>query len=351
MTDPTPETARYRNRTAVVDAIQWTGSNAEELRAFCGPDFDGIAPEDRTEDPEQTAMVRTHEHGGWLGLKPTDWVLKHGEGRFSSARDQGFRETWEPVPAVVPPADQTALRERIARAIFGAHSPGIDVWDAVDRHGKAVCRVEADAVLAVLPVSGRAATLLWAADRYEVILASQAAEHSTDPRYYQGVHDVILGLRRLAGEAEHDEAWDVPDARPGTTDHTLLRRRAGAQSRETCANCHGSGLDPRCNGEFDCPDCAPARAARQDPTPDGCGCPHPVDEHSVYGCADGCGCEWMPKKPPMDPVHILGIGAERDDPTQCSGEEGFCPEHGYHRHSLKQNPAVSSGQPDTDGEA
>lgn len=27
---------------------------------------------------------------------------------------------------------------------------------------------------------------------------------------------------------------------------------------------------------------------------------------------------------------------EPSDPTQCSGEEGFCPEHGYHRHSLKQ---------------
>jgi hypothetical protein len=28
--------------------------------------------------------------------------------------------------------------------------------------------------------------------------------------------------------------------------------------------------------------------------------------------------------------------AEPSDPTECSGEEGFCPEHGFHRHSLKQ---------------
>lgn len=27
---------------------------------------------------------------------------------------------------------------------------------------------------------------------------------------------------------------------------------------------------------------------------------------------------------------------EPPDPTQCSGEEGFCPEHGFHRHSLKE---------------
>ena len=36
---------------------------------------------------------------------------------------------------------------------------------------------------------------------------------------------------------------------------------------------------------------------------------------------------------------MLGISAdepEATDPTQCSGDEGFCPEHGYHRHALKQ---------------
>jgi hypothetical protein len=42
----------------------------------------------------------------------------------------------------------------------------------------------------------------------------------------------------------------------------------------------------------------------------GCACPHPADEHSIYGCADGCGCAWMPKRKPMDPVHILGVEAE-----------------------------------------
>lgn len=55
----------------------------------------------------------------------------------------------------------------------------------------------------------------------------------------------------------------------------------------------------------------------QQPEPDtetrpGCTCSHPDTEHSIYGCADGCACEWMPKRrkrPPMDPVNILGIEA------------------------------------------
>ncbi|MEV5184217.1 hypothetical protein AB0K88_31195 [Streptomyces werraensis] len=38
---------------------------------------------------------------------------------------------------------------------------------------------------------------------------------------------------------------------------------AGARQDETCTNCDGSGLDPRYNGEFACPDC-PAAGARQD---------------------------------------------------------------------------------------
>lgn len=27
-----------------------------------------------------------------------------------------------------------------------------------------------------------------------------------------------------------------------------------------------------------------------------CACAHPRDEHTVYGCADGCACEWLPKR-------------------------------------------------------
>ncbi|MEU9865511.1 hypothetical protein AB0D99_32045 [Streptomyces sp. NPDC047971] len=27
-----------------------------------------------------------------------------------------------------------------------------------------------------------------------------------------------------------------------------------------------------------------------------CRCKHPADEHSIYGCEDGCACEWMPKR-------------------------------------------------------
>jgi hypothetical protein len=114
MTETTdPQADRYRNRTEMIEAVQWTGDNADQLRAFCGPDFDTIAPEDRTEDPDETAAVRTHLHGGWLGLKPGDWVLKY-EDHFTATSDEAFRAVWEPdapAPDVVA-AIVAALQER-----------------------------------------------------------------------------------------------------------------------------------------------------------------------------------------------------------------------------------------------
>ncbi|MFB6696349.1 hypothetical protein [Streptomyces rubiginosohelvolus] len=47
-----------------------------------------------------------------------------------------------------------------------------------------------------------------------------------------------------------------------------------------------------------------------------CGCPHPVDEHSVYGCAEDCACEWMPPKTgavcPSPETHNWGCGCPTD---------------------------------------
>lgn len=103
---PQPETARYRHRTPEVEAVQWTGSNAEELRAFCGADFDEIDLDDRAEDPDETAAVREGKHGTWRGLRPGDWVVRLDEGLYEfSAAD--FAERYEPA-GVAPAPDQTA---------------------------------------------------------------------------------------------------------------------------------------------------------------------------------------------------------------------------------------------------
>jgi signal transduction histidine kinase len=143
--------------------------------------------------------------------------------------------------AVRPPAtDRTALREAVAGALASADgwrfAAGFEFGHMSDSL-TGTYRKLADAVLAVLPEpadrsalvaerdalgreadrlrkdwvemrtraeraeANRAAVLREAADRYEEILASASAEHSSDPRYYTGVRDVILGLRRMTAEA------------------------------------------------------------------------------------------------------------------------------------------------------
>jgi hypothetical protein len=117
-----PQTARYRHRTTEVEAVQWTGSNADQLRAFCGRDFDGMDP-----------------------MEPGDWVVKADED-FLVFSPVDFATYYEPATAVAAPAE-TALRDRIA-ALF-RHPPG------VERLGDATPGEIADAVMAEFPDTAR----------------------------------------------------------------------------------------------------------------------------------------------------------------------------------------------------
>jgi hypothetical protein len=189
VTDQT-ETARFRHRTTEIEAVQWTGSNADALRAFCGPDFDEIEPEDRTENPDASAAVRESKHGTWRGLEPGYWVVKIGE-EFYEESPADFAAQFEPVPSAVPapaadraepvckfdagchrvvacepgcavttaqmyaqlaaaPAE-TALRDRIAAAIYEHMHPG-SYWSdtSMPADWRPTYLDEADAVLAVL---------------------------------------------------------------------------------------------------------------------------------------------------------------------------------------------------------
>jgi len=141
-------TARYRHRTTEVEAVQWTGTNADVLRAFAGADFDEIELDDRVDDPDETAAVREADHGTWRGLKPGDWVVRLEGGLYEfSAAD--FASQYDPVSSAVAqsaPA-KTALRDRIRRAVCEANGFDFDS-DMLepDEYGD-----HADMILAVLP--------------------------------------------------------------------------------------------------------------------------------------------------------------------------------------------------------
>lgn len=213
----TDQPARYHRTPADIEAVQWTGTNTGALRAFAGSDFDTIDPEDRIEDPDQDAQLLV-EASHWVGIKPGDWVVKY-EGYFVAKADATFRAVWEPAASPVPPpADQTALRDRIAAALYERERPPRDpAWADAYAMDREVFEAMADAVLAALPEPiDRTAVLLEAAGLIE---AEQAREEATEwAQYGELDHETEVGggyvretaalLRRMAAEEQAAETQD-----------------------------------------------------------------------------------------------------------------------------------------------
>ena len=115
MTEPLPP--RYRER-AVYDALRWTGSNTDEVRAFAAEHGAFVKEEDG-----QRLGLRARIRGGASGnlgrIAPGDWVVGYGE--WATTRCAGdFAAIFEQVPA----AAGDALRSRIAAAVALWESDG-----------------------------------------------------------------------------------------------------------------------------------------------------------------------------------------------------------------------------------
>ncbi|WP_369274480.1 hypothetical protein AB5J55_35175 [Streptomyces sp. R11] len=221
--------ARYRLRSdEEIEAVQWTGRNADQLRAFCGPDFDTIDPEDRAEDPDQDAQLLS-DASHWVGMKPGDWVLKHVD-HFTATSDEAFRAVWETavLPAVpVPPT--THAGDRAAPVDWIDGHPQLEaiaaaVWEQCrhTEHGGCIDddprNIAVAAYAAVLPVLTGLASEIRA--RAFKAAANYVRGHSADERYGRASISTAMcmvsaELRRMA-----DEAQQQPDTETrGTEAH------------------------------------------------------------------------------------------------------------------------------------
>jgi hypothetical protein len=100
-----------------------------------------------------------------------------------------------------PATDQTALRDRIAAAIWERQNPGRH-WADCEYRWQADAEADADAVLAVLPAhSDLAAVLLWAADQIDAETQQAKADGVLEPDKFRPCRDASAQLRRLAVEA------------------------------------------------------------------------------------------------------------------------------------------------------
>lgn len=75
---------RFRKKPVVVEAVQWTGFNRDEIREFCNPGF----------DHDLTLYIDTLE--GTHRARPDDWIIKGVKGEFYPCKPDIFEATHEP---------------------------------------------------------------------------------------------------------------------------------------------------------------------------------------------------------------------------------------------------------------
>jgi hypothetical protein len=171
-----------------------------------------------------------------------DGGIVHDDPRTIAAFAAAVARAHAAVPSA--PADQTALRDRIAAAIWERQNPGRR-WVDCEYRWRADAEADADAVLAVLPApadrEAGPAALREAAAFYESVL-HQSLDPDSDPRYCTAVRDVVMGLRHRADEAQQPETQAenparIDGLRPEFAEHASVEsidvqlRRARSQER------------------------------------------------------------------------------------------------------------------------
>ena len=88
---------QYRKKPIVVEAIQYTGDNAQFIMGLLTSRiFEPIEIEDR-EDDEHTAQVWDKTHNVWIPVKDNEWIMKGAEGEFYPCDPTVFNKTYEEV--------------------------------------------------------------------------------------------------------------------------------------------------------------------------------------------------------------------------------------------------------------
>jgi hypothetical protein len=92
---------KYRKKPVVIDAVQWTGANLEEVMPFFGdfsklPNPDGyVEPGIGHCPPEGTLDIPTLE--GTMTARAGDWIIKGVKGEFYPCKPDIFEATYERV--------------------------------------------------------------------------------------------------------------------------------------------------------------------------------------------------------------------------------------------------------------
>ena len=84
---------KYRKKPVIVDAIQWTGSNKNEVYKWeksCGGEAMLVVREDM-------GFVYVHTLEGSMKANKNDWIIKGVKGEFYPCKPDIFEQTYEVV--------------------------------------------------------------------------------------------------------------------------------------------------------------------------------------------------------------------------------------------------------------
>lgn len=96
---------RYRKKAIVIDAVQWTGVNVADIRAFVADAvgntrWDGYVRVDGHQ-PDGSALISIWNapEGQWISAPHGHWIIRGVAGEFYPCEPAIFAATYEPAGA------------------------------------------------------------------------------------------------------------------------------------------------------------------------------------------------------------------------------------------------------------
>jgi hypothetical protein len=89
---------KFRKKPVVIEAIQWNGSNFDEVMNFM-QEFHGhkVAYEDAEEIAKKTKTLHINTLEGVMTATKNDWIIKGVKGEFYPCKPDIFKQTYESV--------------------------------------------------------------------------------------------------------------------------------------------------------------------------------------------------------------------------------------------------------------
>lgn len=96
MTLNTKTMPKFRKKPVVIEAVQWTGKNLEEIRDFCSTIVHNVTYQmDETNRANDLIGIPTME--GLMTASLNDWIIKGIQGEFYPCKPDIFEKTYEKV--------------------------------------------------------------------------------------------------------------------------------------------------------------------------------------------------------------------------------------------------------------